>query len=108
DIAPSLRKIGRLQFDADALAAHLDGTINLAADAKERRQHGIAGVAPKVDTPLDYVELQRRDMNLVLFVATATILQGARLVDIGPDGRGVALPDLDRIPIATIGRRREF
>ena len=30
-------KIGWLQFDADAIAAHLCSAINLAADAKKRR-----------------------------------------------------------------------
>lgn len=37
EVALGLFKIGWLQFDADAIAAHLCSAINLAADAKKRR-----------------------------------------------------------------------
>src|SRR3546814_2568497 len=58
--------IGWLQFNADALAAHAGGTIDFAANAKEWRQNRIAGVAPQVDASLDHVELQRRNMALIV------------------------------------------
>src|SRR3546814_7364629 len=72
--------IGWLQFNADALAAHAGGTIDFAANAKEWRQNRIAGVAPQVDASLDHVELQRRNMALIVAIPTATILQCPRLV----------------------------
>src|SRR3546814_1445267 len=65
-IADGLREIVWLQFNADALAAHAGGTIDFAANAKEWRQNRIAGVAPQVDASLDHVELQRRNMALIV------------------------------------------
>src|SRR3546814_2407306 len=87
--------IGWLQFNADALAAHAGGTIDFAANAKEWRQNRIAGVAPQVDASLDHVELQRRNMALIVAIPTATILQCPRLVYVHPDRRRISLPDLD-------------
>src|SRR3546814_1979053 len=94
-IADGLREIGWLQFNADALAAHAGGTIDFAANAKEWRQNRIAGVAPQVDASLDHVELQRRNMALIVAITTATILQCPRLVYLHPHRRRISLPDLD-------------
>src|SRR3546814_7368672 len=63
------------------------GTIDFAANAKEWRQNRIAGVAPQVDASLDHVELQRRNMALIVAIPTATILQCPRLVYVHPDRR---------------------
>src|SRR3546814_10562752 len=72
------------------------------------RQNRIAGVAPQVDASLDHVELQRRNMALIVAIPTATILQCPRLVYVHPDRRRIPLPHLDLIPVPPIRRCGAF
>ena len=57
-VCAGLFPVRALEFRADKAPAELEAHVTLAADASERRQHQIAGVAPELHGSLDHVELQ--------------------------------------------------
>src|SRR6185369_2959306 len=93
DVLDRLPEVAGFQFRTDSLAPKQHRDIDLGADASERGEHDLTGVAAQHDEALDYVQLQRVDVFLVLAVARLPIRQHAIKPDVIPHRIGVLSPD---------------
>ena len=67
--------IGRLQFNAHALAAKFDCLVHGRADATKRVEHKLALIAPQADAPFDEIQLQRADVAFIGILTAKTLIQ---------------------------------